>query len=169
MGAGAARVMSGLAYLEAMINGEAPRAPIGELMGFDGVSVEEGRVVVEVEPAEYHYNTVGKVHGGLAATLLDTVTGCAVHSVLPAGTGYATLDLKVTFLRPITVATGRMSCEGKTIHVGGRIATAEGRLTDAEGRLYAHATSTCVLLRPRAAPAAGEGRSGDRLNGDGTT
>ncbi len=105
--------------------------PMLELMGFEPVEIEEGRVAFAVSPAEYHYNTIGTVHGGLACTLFDSAMGCAVHTALPAGAGYTTIELKVNLLRPITIATGRLLCEGKTIHVGGRIATAEARLNDA--------------------------------------
>jgi uncharacterized protein (TIGR00369 family) len=110
--------------------------------------VSEGRVVFAAEPAEYHYNPLGTVHGGVMATLLDSVLGCAVQSMLPAGTSYTTLELKVNYLRPITTKTGTVYCEGKIIYVGGRVATAEGRLTDAAGKLYAHGTTTCIILRP---------------------
>jgi uncharacterized protein (TIGR00369 family) len=110
--------------------------------------VSEGRVVFATEPSEYHYNPLGTVHGGVIATLLDSALGCAVQSMLPAGTSYTTLELKVNYLRPITEKTGTIYAEGKIIHVGGRIATAEARLTDAKGKLYAHATTTCIILRP---------------------
>jgi len=131
IGAKAARTMSGLDYLWAMSRGELPLPPMLELMGFEPVEIEEGRVAFAVSPAEYHYNTIGTVHGGLACTLFGSAMGCAVHTALPAGAGYTTIELKVNLLRPITIATGRLLCEGKTIHVGGRIATAEARLNDA--------------------------------------
>jgi uncharacterized protein (TIGR00369 family) len=110
--------------------------------------VSEGRVVFAIEPAEYHYNPLGTVHGGIAATLLDSAMGCAVQSMLPHGAGYTTLELKTNYLRAMTSRTGVVYCEGKIIHMGGRVATAEGRLTDASGKLYAHGTTTCILLRP---------------------
>jgi uncharacterized protein (TIGR00369 family) len=116
--------------------------------------VSEGRVVFAGEPAEYHYNPLGTVHGGVMATLLDSALGCAVQSLLPAGTTYTTLELKVNYLRPVTVKTGPIYAEGKIIHLGGRIATAEARLTDAAGKLYAHGTTTCIILRP--SPASGQ-------------
>ena len=157
-GAEAAREMSGLEYLRAMMRGELPEPPIAGLLGFGFVEVEEGRVVFECEPAEYHYNPIGSVHGGLACTLFDSAMGCAVHTGLPAGVGYTTVELKVNFLRPITTATGRLLCEGTSIHVGGRIATAEARLTDESGRLYGHATTTCMVFREGAkGPSVGEG------------
>lgn len=95
----------------------------------------------------YHYNPIGVVHGGVAATLLDSAMGCAVHSTLPAGAGYTTLEIIVNYLRPLTVATGPVRCEAKVIHLGGRTATAEGRIEDDRGRLYAHGTTTCMIFR----------------------
>ena len=148
VGAAAARTMSGLEYLRAMMRGELPGPPIMATLGIEGVEVEEGRVVFAVEPAEYHYNPIGVVHGGVASTLCDSAMACAVHSTLPAGAGYTTLELKVSFIRPLTRDTGRVTCEGRIVHVGGRVATAEARVTDAEGKLYAHATTTCIVMRP---------------------
>lgn len=139
--------MSGLEYLRAIARGELPAAPIADLIGFSISEVDEGRVVFECSPAECHYNPIGTVHGGLACTLFDSAMGCAVHTALPAGVGYTTVELKVNFLRPITTETGRLSCEGRTIHVGGRIATAEARLLDDSGRLLGHATTTCMIFR----------------------
>ncbi len=159
-GAKAAREMSGLEYLRAMMGEELPGAPIADLMGFEPISVEEGRVVFAVEPAEYHYNPIGTVHGGLACTLADSAMGCAVHTMLPAGTGYTTLEIKLNFLRQITTDTGRILCEGKSIHVGGRIATAEARLRDEAGKLYGHATTTCMIFRENSGDSSvGEGGS----------
>lgn len=158
----AAEQMSGLEFLGAIQKGELPLPPICELVGFKPAEVEEGRVVFECTPAECHYNPIGAVHGGLACTLLDSAMGCAVHTMLPAGVGYTTVELKVNFLRPITLETGRLLCEGTTIHVGGQIATAEARLLDTNGKLYGHATTTCMIFRDlgpeQAKPPAGEGR-----------
>ena len=157
-GAQAAEGMAGLQYLRAMMGGELPGRPMAELLGFGFAEIEEGRVVFECEPAEYHYNPIGSVHGGLACTLFDSAMGCAIHTELPAGVGYTTVELKVSFLRPITTGTGRLLCEGRTIHVGGRIATAEARLTDESGRLYGHATTTCMIFREgTGGPSIGEG------------
>ncbi len=142
------RTMSGQDYLKAMQAGEFPPPPIAVLMDIRIEEVSEGRVVFAALPAEYHYNPLGTVHGGLAATLLDSALGCAVHSTLPAGTSYTTLEIKINYLRPMTRKTGLVYCEGKVIHVGGRVATAEGRLTGADGKLYAHGTTTCIILRP---------------------
>ena len=108
--------MSGLEYLRAIGEGRLPGAPIAQLMGFDGLEAEEGRVVFGALPGEYHYNPIGVVHGGLALTLLDSAMGCAVHSTLPPGAGYTTLEVKVNFARPITRDTGRIVCEGTVIH-----------------------------------------------------
>jgi uncharacterized protein (TIGR00369 family) len=144
--------MSGIEYLEAMQAGEIPPPPIAALIGMRMTEVGEGRAVFTIEPAEYHYNPLGTVHGGVTALLLDTALGCAIQSMLPAKTGYTTIELKVNYLRPLTVDTGTVYCEGKIIHVGGRIATAEGRVTDAAGKLYAHATTTCIIFRPPSSP-----------------
>jgi uncharacterized protein (TIGR00369 family) len=158
-GAEAAGGMSGLEYLRAMMGGGLPGPPIARLIGFGFVEVEEGRVVFECEPAEYHYNPIGSVHGGLACTLFDSAMGCAVHTELPAGVGYTTVELKVNFLRPITTYTGRLVCEGRAIHVGGRIATAEARLVDESGKLYGHATTTCMIFREGSGRSVGEVRA----------
>jgi uncharacterized protein (TIGR00369 family) len=142
------KTISGIEFLQAMQSGELPPPPIAVLLAMSLAEVSEGRVVFVAEPAEYHYNPLGTVHGGVIATLLDSAVGCAVQSMLPAGTSYTTLELKVNFLRPVTERTGNIYAEGKIIHVGGRIATAEGRLTDTEGKLYAHVTTTCIILHP---------------------
>ncbi|HEX8147883.1 MAG TPA: PaaI family thioesterase [Pyrinomonadaceae bacterium] len=143
----AARGLTGLEFLRKVVSGELPRPPISALMNFGLAELEEGRAVFTVEPAEYHYNPIGVVHGGLAATLLDSAMGCAVHSVLPAGAGYTTLEIKVNFVRAMTAETGEVRCEARVIHVGGRTATAEGKVLDAAGKLYAHATTTCIIFR----------------------
>jgi uncharacterized protein (TIGR00369 family) len=147
--AGAARAagLSGLDALRAIGAGELPPPPIALLLGMHPVEVEEGRAVFAVEPGERHYNPIGAVHGGLAATLLDTAMGCAVQSTLPAGAGYTTLELKVNFTRPIRRETGRVLCEGEIVHRGGRVATAEGRVIAEEtGKLLAHGTTTCLIF-----------------------
>ena len=142
------KAISGIAYLKAMQAGELPLSPLAVLVDMWITEVSEGRVVFAAEPAEYQYNPLGTVAGGIMATLLDSALGCAVQSLLPAGTTYTTLELKVNYLRPVIATTGTAYCEGKIIHLGGRIATAEGRLTDAAGKLYAHGTTTCLILRP---------------------
>jgi uncharacterized protein (TIGR00369 family) len=141
--------VTGLEVLRAIAAGELPGAPIAELLGFAPVETEEGRVVFAATPGPQHYNPIGSVHGGLAATLLDSAMGCAVHSTLPAGVGYTTLELKVNFVRPITSETGRIVCEGTIVHRGGRVATAEGRVfAEADGSLLAHGTTTCLIFSP---------------------
>ena len=143
----AARGLTGMEFLQKIVAGELPPPPIAALLKFELVELSEGRAIFAVEPKEYHYNPIGVVHGGLAATLLDSAMGCAVHSTLPAGAGYTTLEIKVNFVRPITADTGRVRAEAKLIHLGGRTATAEGRVIDEAGKLYAHATTTCLILR----------------------
>ena len=145
-GARALRELSGLDFLIGMFAGRIAAPPVARLLGFAFTEVEAGQVAMALDPAEFHYNPLSTVHGGVAATLLDSVMGCAVHSTLPAGHGYATLEIKVNYVRAITAATGRLRAEGKIIHVGRQTATAEGRLVDAEGRLYAHATTTCIVF-----------------------
>jgi uncharacterized protein (TIGR00369 family) len=137
---------SGLEMLEAIGDGRLPRPPIMDTLGISAVDAEQGRVVFALTPAEWHYNPLGSVHGGVLAALLDTVTGCAVHSMLPAGTGYTSMDLSTRFLRPVTVASGRLRCEGTILSLGRRAAVAEARIEDADGRLVAHATSNCLLF-----------------------
>jgi uncharacterized protein (TIGR00369 family) len=151
IGARVAPTLSGLEYLHAMRRGELPAPPIMLLLNIGFQSAEEGRVIFSVEPAEFHYNPIGMVHGGLASTLCDSAMGCAIQSTLPAGVGYTTLELKVNFVRPLTIATGPVLCEGTVINVGGRVGTAEARVTDRAGKLYAHSTTTCLIMRPPAA------------------
>lgn len=143
----AGRSLSGLEFLQKIVSRELPPPPLASVLNFELVELGEGHATFAVEPAEYHYNPIGVVHGGLAATLLDSAMGCAVHSTLPAGAGYTTLEIKVNFIRALTSETGRVICEGKVVHVGGRTATAEGRVIDAKGKLYAHGTTTCLILR----------------------
>jgi uncharacterized protein (TIGR00369 family) len=141
--------VTGLEFLRAIASGELPGAPIADLLGFAPVEAEEGRVVFAAVPEQRHYNPIGTVHGGLAATLLDSAMGCAVHSTLAAGVGYTTLELKINFVRPITSETGRILCEGSVVHRGGRVATAEGRVfAEADGALLAHGTTTCLIFSP---------------------
>jgi uncharacterized protein (TIGR00369 family) len=137
---------TGLALLQAMRDGDLPAPPILSTVGFELDEVEEGRVVFALEPGEHHYNPIGSVHGGVYATVLDSATGCAVHSVLAAGVGYTSLDLNVKFLRGMTTGTGRVTCEGRVVQRGRRTALAEASLTDSQGRLLATATSTCLLF-----------------------
>jgi uncharacterized protein (TIGR00369 family) len=148
IGARAAQTMSGLDYLRAMIAGDIPPPPIANLLGMELIEVGEGRAVFGIEPAEFHYNPIGMVHGGIACTLFDSAMGCAVQSLLPAGAGYTTLEIKVNFIRALTSTTGPVRCEAAAIHVGRSTATAEARLVDAAGKLCGHATTTCMIFRP---------------------
>jgi uncharacterized protein (TIGR00369 family) len=137
---------SGIDFLRAIAAGELARAPIQDLLGFDLIEVDEGRVVFAAQPGEQHYNPIGVVHGGLAATLLDSAMGAAVHSTLPQGSAYVTLEVKFNLVRAITADTGRVLAEGKVIHSGKTVATVEGSLRSEEGgALLAHATSTCLI------------------------
>ncbi|GAA3780496.1 hypothetical protein GCM10022225_81020 [Plantactinospora mayteni] len=149
---------AGLDLLRAMIAGELAAPPVTELVGMGRMTADEGRVSVEMTAREFHYNPLGTVHGGVLSILLDTAAGCAVHTTLPAGMGYTTLDLNVKFLRPVTVQSGMLRCEGTVIQRGRRTALAEARLTDGSGRLVAHATSSCLLFdttEQHAGPVAG--------------
>jgi len=142
----AAAGRSGLDVLRDVFENRLPPPPIAVTMGFTGVHVEEGRAVFEGDPAEYLYNPIGVVHGGFAMALLDSAMGCAVHSTLAAGDRYTTLEVKTNFVRPITVDTGRVRCEGVIIHRGGTIATAEGKVVAvSSGKLLAHGTTTCLI------------------------
>ena len=143
------RSQSGLEFLRAMIAGELPAAPIGGTLGFRLVEVEPGRAVFEGEPGPNLLNPLGAVHGGFALSLIDSATGCSVHTELEAGVGYTTVETKVNFVRPITAGTGRIRCEGRVLSRGRTIATAEARLTSADGKLLAHGTSTLIILAPR--------------------
>ena len=142
----AGRSMAGIEFLRAIRDRRLPAPPMARLLGFDLVEVEPGHAVFEVTPGEQHYNPIGVVHGGLAMTLLDSAMGCAVQSKMPAGSGYTTLEAKTNLVRPITGDTGKLRAVGKLVHLGKRVATAEGKLEDAAGRLYAHATTTCIVL-----------------------
>ncbi len=145
--AAAGAELSGLEYVEAIVAGELPPPPIAVTMRIRPIELEEGRAVFEGEPGEEHYNPIGAVHGGYAATLLDSALGCAVHTTLPAGVGYTSLGLEAKFVRPITRETGRVLCEATVRHRGRRQATAEATLTAAaSGKLLAHGQATCMIL-----------------------
>ena len=142
-----ARSRDGLSFLQAMIDGELPSAPIQQLLGFVLEEVEKGRAVFSAVPGEQHYNPIGVVHAGLAATMLDSAMGVAVHTTLELGSGYTTLETKFNLVRAITAETGRIVCEGRIVHRGGRVATCEGYLRrDSDGALLAHGTSTCMVM-----------------------
>jgi uncharacterized protein (TIGR00369 family) len=144
--------MSGIEYMTAVVNGELPPPPIAVTMRLRPVELEEGRVVFEGEPGEEHYNPIGVVHGGYAATLLDSALGCAVHTTLPAGVAYTSLGLEAKFVRPISRDTGRVLCEANVLYRGRKQATAEAKLTEASsGKLLASGTSTLMILGEEAA------------------
>ncbi len=142
----AGRKLAGIDFLRAIRDGKLPAPPIAELLGMRLAEVEDGAAAFELTPAEQHFNPIGVVHGGIAATLLDSAMGCSVQSKLPAGVGYTTLEMKVNLVRAITLKTGRIRASARIVHYGGRTATAEGRLEDASGKLYAHASTTCIIL-----------------------
>ena len=137
---------SGLELMRLMANGELPPPPIAETLGFRLAEVDRGRAVFECEPAEYHYNVIGTAHAGLAMTLMDSAMGLAFVTTLDEGVGWTTLELKANFTRALTVETGLVRCTGTIVHPGRRVATTEARIEDAHGRLYAHGTSTILVL-----------------------
>jgi uncharacterized protein (TIGR00369 family) len=138
--------LDGLEQLLAMRAGDMPPPPIMDTLGFTDLRPEPGRVVVEMPAAEFHYNPLGTVHGGVISTLLDTAAACAVHTTLAAGEFYTSVDLTVKFLRPVTVDSGLLTCEGTVIQRGRRTALAQAQLADGAGKLVAHATSTCMIF-----------------------
>jgi uncharacterized protein (TIGR00369 family) len=140
------RECSGLELFQKMLAGELPRPPITDTLGFILVEAEKGRVVFQGTPHHRHYNPIGSVHGGFHATLLDSCVACAIQSTLEAGQGYTTVELKINYIRALTDRVGPVRAEGRVIHAGKQIGTAEGRLLDADGKLYAHATTTCLIF-----------------------
>jgi uncharacterized protein (TIGR00369 family) len=148
--AGSRRPPDRLAYFRRLVAGKIPRPGMTELLDFRILEADKGRVVFGAVPTRAHYNGMGVVHGGLAATLLDSALGCAINTMAPPGKAFTTLELKINFTRPLTDEVGPLRCEARTIHVGSRVATAEGRIVDRHGKLYAHATTTCILVeRPK--------------------
>jgi uncharacterized protein (TIGR00369 family) len=143
----AAAELPGLEALRRMAAGELPPPPIADLLAMGIELVEPGRVVFALDPAEWMYNPIGSVHGGVAATVLDSAMGCAIHTTLEAGQRYTTSDLQVRYVRGMGADTGRVLAEGTVVHAGRRLATAESRLYAAEGgKLFAHATTSCLIL-----------------------
>ena len=136
----------GLSFLKAMIEGTLPQPPITETLGFRLAEAEHGRAVFRGEPQYRHYNPIGTVHAGFAATLLDSAVACSVHSTLQKGEAYTTAEFKLNLVRPLTKDTGVVAAEGRVLHRGRTLATAEGYLRDASGKLYAHATTTCMIF-----------------------
>ncbi|WP_216935363.1 MULTISPECIES: PaaI family thioesterase [unclassified Acinetobacter] len=138
--------MSGLALLQAMRNGEIPAASISETMSMQPTVIESGHVEFKVKADHRHLNPLGGVHGGFAATVLDTVTGCAIHTLLEAGVSYGTIDLNIKMCRPIP-RDQQLKAIGKSINLSKNLGISEGQILDEEGRLYAHATATCMIIR----------------------
>lgn len=154
-----AGLIAGLDYLVGIQQGRIPQPPAARLIGYRIREVERGRVVFELEPAEYHYNPFATVHGGIIGTLLDSAMTAAVLSTLGLGLACSTLEMKVNFVRPVTGRVGVLRAEGNVIHAGSSVATAEGKLRDGQGKLYAHAVTTCSISSVPGA-AGGSGRSG---------
>jgi uncharacterized protein (TIGR00369 family) len=142
----AGATLSGREYLEKMANGELPPPPIAKLFGFDAGEVGDGTITFWCTPDESAYNPVGLVHGGLVCTLLDSVIGCAVHTTLPAGVGYTSIDITINYLRPVTKDTGQITAVGTVTKPGRRVAFGEGKVFDAAGKLLATATSSCLIM-----------------------
>ncbi len=141
--------LSGLQMLEAMLAGRFPAPPIGKTLGFRLIEIGEGLAVFEGDPGPHLLNPLGSVHGGWAMTLIDSATGCALHTTLPPGVGYTTVETKVNMTRAIRPEEGKVRCEGRLLSAGKQIATSEARLLSADGKLLAHGTSTLIVLRPR--------------------
>lgn len=137
---------SGMQMFEAIFAGELPPPPINDTVDILAIHIEPGTAVFQGRPQRRHYNPFGTVHGGWFATLLDSAVGCAVHSTLPAGKGFTTLELKVNMLRALNDQVPLVRAEGKLIHAGRQVALAEGRITGPDGRIYAHATTTCLIF-----------------------
>ena len=140
------RAMGGLAFVQGLASGTLPLNTIAQTLGYDVTEVESGRVVVTLIPNDSHLNPAGTVHGGLAATLLDSAMGLAIWSTLEKGFGQTTLEFKISLIRPITPGMGVIRAEGTVLNRGRRVGTAEGRITDERGRLLAHGTTTCLIF-----------------------
>ena len=137
---------AGLEFLRGISAGRYPMPPMSAVIPIAPLEIELGRAAFRAVPDERFYNTIGSIHGGYAATLLDTVMGCAVHSTIKAGEGYASLEIKISYHKPITPQTGELRVEGRIVSRGARVAAAEGRITDAEGELLASGTTTCLIF-----------------------
>jgi uncharacterized protein (TIGR00369 family) len=148
-----ARDLSGLDFLRGIAAGRIPPAPIAALLGMTVVDVQRGRVTFGLDVGEHLYNPIGSVHGGVFCTLLDSAMGCAVHASLDRGQAYTTLELKVNIVKALTLKTPSVVATGQVISAGRRVVTASGQITGPDGTLYAHATTTCLVLEPRAASA----------------
>ena len=144
--AAASATMTGLEVMRAMLDGDLPGPPIAGLMDFHGEQVSDGEVLFRCRPDESAYNPIGTVHGGLVCTLLDSALGCAVHTTLPAGTGYTSLEIKVSYLRPVRAGEGDLLARGRVTRRGRRASFAEGEVRDERDRLVATASSTCLVF-----------------------
>lgn len=142
------RSLSGLEFFRRMIAGELPPPPLVALLGLTLVEAEPGRVVFTGVAREEFYNGMGVAHGGFAATLLDSALGCAINTMMPAGRSFTTIDLQIHYTRPLRRETGELRCTANVVHVGSRVSTSEGRIVDAAGKVYAHGTTTCILVEP---------------------
>ena len=138
--------MAGLDYLQAIAEGRLPQAPISGLMEFAIAEAHEGRVVFTCQPDESAYNPIGAIHGGLICTLLDSVTGCAVHSTLPAGKGYTSIEIKVNYLKAVRLSSGVLTAVGTVVKTGSRVGFSDGVVTDESGAIVATATSTLLIF-----------------------
>ena len=139
--------LTGLEFMEKMIKAELPFPPLLHTLDFKLISIQPGRAEFTFQPQEFHYNPLGSVHGGVITAVLDSAMGCTLHSVLPLGTGYTTIEIKVNFLKSISIKTGLMRATGVIINQGNRTALVESRLIDENGKLYAYATSTCMIIK----------------------
>jgi uncharacterized protein (TIGR00369 family) len=164
VGAALARDLSGLDYLLAIADGRIPPPPIAVLLGMSILQVERGQVTFRLDVGEHLYNPIGSVHGGVFCTLLDSAMGCAVHATLDRGQAYTTLELKVNLVKALTVKTPSILATGQVVSAGRRVITASGQITGPDGTLYAHATTTCLILDPRSA-AGQEARPAPGFNG----
>jgi uncharacterized protein (TIGR00369 family) len=138
--------MAGLEFVQGLVDGTLPLNTIAQTLGYDIAEAENGRVVITAEPNGTHLNPAGTVHGGLAATMLDSCMGLAIHSTLEKGVGSTTLEFKISFIRPITPESGLITAEGVVLSRGRRVGTAEGKITDRNGRLLVHGTTTCLIF-----------------------
>ncbi|HUQ00424.1 MAG TPA: PaaI family thioesterase [Aeromicrobium sp.] len=156
--------MDGIDFVQKLADGDVPPPPVAVTVGLTPVAWGDGWSRIELQPQEWHYNPLGTVHGGILSTLADTALGIAVHTTLPRGTSYTSLDLIMKFTRSATVESGLLTCEGRVVTSGRRVATAEATVTDVDGRVIAHAVSTCMLF-PAQGGDAGSADAAGRLRG----
>ena len=146
--AAALRDLTGLDAIRRIVAGEVPPPPVASMLGMTITHADHGHVVFALEPAEWMYNPIGSVHGGIAATMLDSALGCAVHTTLEAGVGYTTSDIQIRYVRALGADTGCVLAESRVVHAGRRLATAEGKLyAESDGKLFAHGSTSCLILR----------------------